>query len=166
MTVILNQNLQSHVEDVAGVKWWSPHCWQRRDWWAVWLNTASVQSVTSWCFRWDWWKSQCYFNNEQREKSSWGSRADCGSVQRMTENNPMSLVILLLEEMLLTFGTKLIGFFFFLQQWLEPALCCYNSWLIVCSLIQYDTLIFWSRFGEILITLFIKYVGVIDVLLS
>lgn len=113
MTVILNQNLQSHVEDVAGVKWWSPHCWQRRDWWAVWLNTASVQSVTSWCFRWDWWKSQCYFNNEQREKSSWGSRADCGSVQRMTENNPMSLVILLLEEMLLTFGTKLIGFFFF-----------------------------------------------------
>lgn len=40
-----------------------------------------------------------------------GGSADSGSIQRKDENNPTSVVILLLEEMLLTFGTKLIAFF-------------------------------------------------------
>lgn len=39
-----------------------------------------------------------------------GGSADSGSIQQKGENNPMSEVILLLEEILLTFGTELIAF--------------------------------------------------------
>lgn len=69
-----------------------------------------------------------------REKISWGGCADSDSIQWKDEKNPVSVDILLPEEMLLTFSTKLIAFFF--KQWLE--LCIRisgevtGSWEKVC----------------------------------